>query len=389
MIETKQFPATARPSLSRRDFLGKSSAAVASMTLSAPLALGQCSAEPIRIALVGVGRRMLRLIGPILATGDVRIVACADPLAKNLNRTLDKIESLTGARPDAYPSEDGYLEVVQRDDIHGVVSAAPCDLHARIYRAALENGKHLYGEKPLCLTVAEGTELLASARESAVVAQIGFQRRSSRRYAEAIDRIRGGEIGRLVSVRSAWNNSAAPPRGGWTAQRARSGDWMIEQACHTWDVLHWLTGELPVLAYGSRGGASGENRSRGITDFYTVMLQYGDGLVVNFEHSWNAPRGDRGAFSGVYERVTGSRGAVDLSAGRIFRTHPESKVISLHPEESDLTAQAIAQFVQSIRTGEQPQATIESSLAATLTGLLVRKAVDERRVAHMAEIVQS
>ncbi len=38
--------------------------------------------------------------------------------------------------------------------------------------------------------------------------------------------------------------------GGWLGRRERSGDWMIEQAVHVWDVLYWLKGELPVRAGG-------------------------------------------------------------------------------------------------------------------------------------------
>ena len=33
--------------------------------------------------------------------------------------------------------------------------------------------------------------------------------------------------------------------GGWLGRRDRSGDWMVEQAVHVWDVLHWIKGETP------------------------------------------------------------------------------------------------------------------------------------------------
>ena len=32
--------------------------------------------------------------------------------------------------------------------------------------------------------------------------------------------------------------------GGWLGRRERSGDWMVEQAVHIWDVFHWIKGEL-------------------------------------------------------------------------------------------------------------------------------------------------
>ena len=61
--------------------------------------------------------------------------------------------------------------------------------------------------------------------------------------------IHAGEIGELVEGRILWSN-AWGPLGDWFGKRARSGDWMVEQAVHNWDVINWACKGLPVRAMG-------------------------------------------------------------------------------------------------------------------------------------------
>src|SRR5262249_38539340 len=147
---------------------------------------------------------------------------------------------------------------LDRPDVDAVVVALPCDLHQLVYRAAILAGKHLYAEKPLGLTVPECDRLIAAAAQlPRLVVHVGFQRRSNPRFREGVELIRRGELGPLIEARAAWTSSNGPLRGqgGWLGRRDRSGDWMLEQAVHIWDVFHWLTGLEPLQAtgWGRRG----------------------------------------------------------------------------------------------------------------------------------------
>lgn len=347
--------------------------------------------NPLRVALIGAGGRMtFGLLPAILESGEVRVVACADPDPSHLNRILDRIERATGLRPRGLPGERDFAAALGRDDVQAAFSATPCDLHAPIYLEALRRGKHLYGEKPLALSLAEINSLNEAWPASRAVLQIGFQRRSSARYAEGIRRLRDGEIGEMIEARAAWNNAGGPPgAAGWLGQRARSGDWMLEQACHTWDTLRWATGATPKAAYGAgrRDLFAADRPGRDMTDSYTATLEYADGLVASFSHTWSAPVGDNGAFSGVYERILGTRGGIDLGAGRISYADRERKAVVLPPDEADMTRAAVRDFLACVREGRQPASGVDTAADATLTGLLVRKAVDERRRVTMDEIL--
>ncbi len=125
-------------------------------------------------------------------------------------------------------------------------SHCPATSTSRVYRDAIAAGKHLYAEKPLAPSLAGCDRLIALAVQAPrLVVHLGFQRRSNPRFREGVERIQRGELGRLVEARAAWSSSNGPMtgHGGWLGRRERSGDWMVEQAVHIWDVLHWIKGE--------------------------------------------------------------------------------------------------------------------------------------------------
>src|SRR5262249_41878740 len=160
------------------------------------------------------------------------------------------VEKARGQRPESY---DDPRRVFDRNDVDAVIIALPCDAHVPVYLDALSAGKHLYAEKPLGITL-EGCDRLitASAGNPGQTVHVGFQRRSNPRFCQGIDLISRGEIGPVVEARATWTSSNGPINGhaGWLGRRERSGDWMVEQGVHIWDVFHWLAGGLPSRATG-------------------------------------------------------------------------------------------------------------------------------------------
>jgi len=410
MKEVGPVPAGKTDSVSRRDFMLRAGAMASGVVLPVGLAAAGAStdrdrlqriepvnfskAHPLRLALIGTGARMtFGLLPAILATEGVQIAVCVDASPANLNRALERIERATGRRPQGLLGERDHLAVLRRSDIDAAFSACPCDLHAGIYAEALANGKHMYGEKPAAITIAETRMLREAWLAAKSILQIGFQRRTSARYIEGVRAIHSGEIGQPLEARTAWNNSGGPPgMGGWLGSRARSGDWMLEQACHTWDVLAWVAGGPPSRAYGAGRRdvfrhLSPASPARDMTDQYTATLEYPGGLLVSHSHTWSAPTRDNGAFGGVYERIAGIRGGIDLSSGRISHADPARPPRLITAVEPDMTAASVRHFFDCIREGHHPASSLDNGIEATLTGLLVRRAVDERRPVTMEELL--
>jgi predicted dehydrogenase len=375
--------------VNRRRFLGCSAtAALAISHGNLAEAAGRGDVRPIRLGVIGVGTRGTALLRALLEIESATIVAVCDAEAKHRQRGQGIVEKARGQRIEAF---DDYRRILDRGDVDAVVIALPCDLHEEAYRASIRAGKHLYAEKPLGISLAACDRLIAEADQSPQVRfQVGFQRRFNPRFQEGIDLIHAGELGRLIEVRASSSSSNGPMmgQGGWLGLRDRSGDWMVEHAVHLWDVLHWLTGSLPIRAtgWGRRDLFADKDPGRDVTDHYSVELEWADGLRASFHQSWIAPASED--FTGSSLRVLSEKGGFDFNSGILTFRDREPKRRAVQPGPQPDTRLSLEAFLASIRSDDSSVGlpSLSDARNATLIGLLVRKAVDERRTVAIEEL---
>ena len=338
----------------------------------------------IGVGIVGVGNRGSVLLKTLLESPGVSVRAVCDNDPAHLDRALKVVEAAGQPRPEGTAE---WKTLLDAKGVDAVVSALPCDLHAAHYLDVLSAGKDLYGEKPMCLTPADCDKVVARANASKQIVQIGHQRRADPRFIETMGQIRAGEVGELVEGRILWSNSWGPLLG-WFGRRERSGDWVVEQAVHNWDVMNWACQGLPVraVALGRNDLFRSLQSDRNVHDYYSGVVEYPNGVVVNILHSWVAP----GKFNEEYTRLVGTKGGVDFNTG-VFSYRPDLKrpdrVGHSHPGAVDNTKLALEAFVDSVRTRKAPVCRVEHGRDAVLACLLVREALDSRRVATMKELM--
>ncbi len=359
--------------------------------------------DVIRFGLIGVGGQGRYDVERLLKNNQrLSVKAIADPDPNNARQAADLVKSITGETPEVYSGFDDWKnKLLAREDIDAVFSATPCYMHGPVYLACFAAGKHFYGEKPMCTEASEADALVEAQRKNPMVkGQIGFQRRGTKLYHEGVKRVRDGVIGDPIDGRGAWNNSWGPiglpnevaetwPGRIWLGRRKYSGDWMLEQACHTWDVFCWVTGTPPIAASGTgrRDVFKDMDPDRDVTDFYFAHLEFPGGFKVDFEHSWICPKVDPNSrFSGVFERVAGKKGGLLLDEGVFLPRDDKGKLVKYKPEEGDHYVLALGAFINSIRTDAPVVCDVVSSRMATYTGLLVRQAVDEGRRVALSEL---
>jgi predicted dehydrogenase len=379
--------------VNRRRFLGCSAAASLALSqgnLPEPLAAGE-QAAPVRLGVIGVGNRGTSLLRSLLELPSASIIAVCDAEPKHRQRGQGIVEKARKHRPEAI---DDYRNLLDRDDIDAVAVALPCDLHEPAYRDAIQSGKHLYAEKPLGLSLEACDRLIAEAASApALAVHIGFQRRSNPRFREGVDLIKRGGLGGLIEARASWTSSNGPLNGhaGWMGRRERSGDWMVEHAVHVWDVFAWLAGELPVKAtgWGRRGLFGASDPKRDVTDHYAVELEWQNGFRGSLVQSWIAPAEE--GFAGSTLRVLGEEGGFDFGTGGLTFRDRSLPRRSIHPGPLHDTRLALEAFLAAVRSGSgstsNPPITLAEARAATLIGLLARKAVDEHRLATLDEVM--
>lgn len=348
------------------------------MTTSAPLSTNQ----PLNFGCIGVGGRGLGLLRTLLKIPGVAVRTVCDVDPANRARAAAAIVESGGAPP---IETDRWEDLLAQPDIEAVTSALPCDLHAANYLDVIAAGKDLYGEKPMCLSMAECNAVVEAAQASDRIVQIGFQRRADPRFIETIGQVHAGELGDLVEGRIAWSNAWGPLYG-WFGDRERSGDWMVEQAVHNWDVMNWANGCRPVRAVGMgrKGLYRAEQPDRSVHDYYSALVEYENGVIVNILHSWVAP-GQNGAynraFNDEYTRLVGTRAGIDFNTGTFsYRRELNLPDRIGHGFQSpiDSTLLALEAFVNSVRTRTAPVANAAHGRDAVLACLLVRAAVERQ-----------
>jgi myo-inositol 2-dehydrogenase/D-chiro-inositol 1-dehydrogenase len=369
----------------RRTFLA--SAAIATAAASR---LSAADSDRPRVGFIGVGGRGTALLRNFLEAKLGDVVAVCDIKEEHATRASTLIKGAGQKGPAIFKD---WKQMLERKDIQAVVSALPCDLHAQNYLDVIAAAKDLYGEKPMCLTPTDCDKVVKAAADSKQIVQIGFQRRADPRFIEPMRQIHAGEIGELLEGRILWSN-AWGPYGDWFGKRARSGDWMVEQAVHNWDVMNWACKGLPVRAMGL--GKTGLYKTfqadRDVHDYYSAVVEYDNGVLVNILHSWVAP-GQNGAFkkefNDEYTRLNGVRGGIDFNSG-LFSYRKELN----KPDRVGFTGEAninntrlsLTAFADSVKTRKAPVATVEHGRDAVLTCLLVREAVYQKKPVTMKEL---
>jgi len=175
--------------------------------------------EKVLIGVMGTNGRGLEHIKSYTKIPNVEIGWICDVEDTARNKGLDLVEKLTGKRPAAVTD---LRKLLENKDLDALTIAAPDHWHAPAAILACAAGKHAYVEKPCGHNPAEGEMLVAAARKHDKRVQHGTQRRSWPKVVEAIDRMKSGELGKVLLSRG-WYNNTRPETGKRTPTSVPAG----------------------------------------------------------------------------------------------------------------------------------------------------------------------
>jgi myo-inositol 2-dehydrogenase / D-chiro-inositol 1-dehydrogenase len=362
---------------SRRALLktGAAAAAGSSFTLAAPQAVrGSQANSQISVGLIGSGGRGSYDASVIHADPRARITALCDKFPDRIERAKGTIHV---ENPKAYAD---FEKLLAAPDIDAVIIATPPFEHPRMLEAAIQSGKHIFCEKPMGVDVEGCARAIAAARKASKsqTIAVGYQQRYGPEYIEAYRRLKSGELGELVNARGYWiandpfrrvpyPDPAVEKLRNWFCYKDYSGDIIVEQDCHNFDVLHWFLGGLPVRAVGR--GNKKVRKDMDILDNLTVIYEWPAGFIVNYEANQFTPRG----FSKVGEEFTGTKGSITVSRARMVHYKGTDYVEDM-PTKRDITVDALDNFLGRI-VNKNPENVIERSALSTCIALLGRTAI--------------
>ena len=380
---------------SRREFLKASTVTVAGAALAAGTSVARVAHaagnDEIRVAVIGCGGRGAGAAANCLeADPAVKIVALADAFQDRIDSALKMLKGKFGERLDVPPERrfvglDAYRQAISAD-VHLVVLATPPGFRPAQYAAAVQAGKHVFMEKPLCVDAPGFRSLMDTnklADEKGLKVVVGLQRHHQSRYVEGMQRILDGAIGDIEFLRVYWNGGPIwikPREEGWTEMeyqirnwnvfRWLSGDHICEQHVHNLDVGLWaMGGRHPVEANGMGGREKRKGKDQGhIFDHHAVEFTFADGTKM-----FSQCRQMSGVLNNVSESVHGSKGVWNSSDQRDNGNNPYLQ------EHIDLIA--------AIRSGAKLNEGWHGAVS-TMTAVLGRMATYSGQVVRWDDAVQ-
>jgi myo-inositol 2-dehydrogenase/D-chiro-inositol 1-dehydrogenase len=370
--------------LSRRNFIQTAA------LVPAAAVRGSAANSAVTVGLFGSGGRGTLVARLMAGNTPAKIVALCDLFDAHMEKARSAI-GLTN--PVLYQDFHQLLA----SDVDAVIIATPVFLHAEHFEAAVKAGKHIYIEKPAAADV-EGCKRIMRAADSAdrkLNITFGFQRRYAQVYQKAKQMADSGDVGAfrlghahfIKGEGSVTAVKQPPPQtelekiAAWKEWKNLSGDLIVENNCHSIDVLNWFLGGRPRSAIGA-GGATiakkGDTR-----DHNFVAFEYENGVQGQLSGTTlTAPD-----YRDVGEQFFGEKGMIETSEKhwRCYRG-PTNDVTEKSPR--DISIDSVAEFVRRIAEG-RPENTAVRGAESTLTAILGRMAIDLRREVTWDELMKA
>ncbi|RZU43061.1 Gfo/Idh/MocA family protein [Edaphobacter modestus] len=344
--------------------------------------------DRLRIGVIGAGGRMQSLLSSAENTGlPFEIAAISDVYTPR----RDEVKTRPSAAMAA--THVDYRNVLDDNTVDAVIIATPDHWHVRIAVDALAAGKDVYLEKPVTHTIEEGATLGRAVRSSKQILQCGMQQRSWVHFRNAVDLIQGGSLGRITQVRTYWwqnyGSSWAPkpvdvaqldwkqwlggaPDQPFSLEKYNRWRWywdfgggaMTDLFAHWIDVVQWaMKADEPTTAF--MLGDKYIFKDWDCPDTIQAALRY-PGFGVVYEGMMSSSIDDGGLeFRGTEATLKISRAGMS-----IFRENVKGDRNPVSREESfeDGTTPHMRNFFDCIKTRRQPNAPVETGIAAARAG---------------------
>jgi predicted dehydrogenase len=329
--------------VSRREFL--------CMSAAAPIALSLARqqtppSDRLRVGIIGAGGRGQGLMEVIKKMPDIEIVAVCDAYKGRLQRAIERTDGK------AQPHDD-YRKMLDLKDVDAIIIATPDHLHGQMLVDSIAAGKDVYIEKPLSYSIEDGKRMIAAARNSDRIIQVGSQGISSIAQKRARELVASGAIGQVTMVRATYNRNTAsgawvypiPPDASpetvdwerflgpaprrsydpvrffrWRCFWDYSGGIATDLFVHLLTTIHYImNAEMPSSVVAT-GALYRWKDGRDVPDTFNALMEYPEGFTVNLSSTFNNQITAEGSL-----QFLGTQGAIELRGGALM-LYPERPV---------------------------------------------------------------
>jgi len=210
-------------------------------------------------------------------------------------------------------------ELINDDSVDIIDICTPNIFHYETLKKAIAAKKHIYCEKPLCISYEQAKEIAELAEKAGVTAQIVFNNRFLPAIMRAKELIDEGRLGRILSFRCEYlHSSAADPnkKAGWKQNKDICGaGTLFDLGSHAVDLIYYLCGEIvsvkgqSQIAYPTRIGLDGNVWNTNADEAFYMICKTAGGAVGTIEASKIAV----GSNDDINLAVYGEKGSIKFS----------------------------------------------------------------------------
>ena len=232
--------------LNRRSFTRLSAFALAASRLPCFAQAATSDAKPVGYAAVGLG-----------TISDIFMRACAKSQTAKITALVTghpdtkgkKYAAMYGIPESSIYTYETYDRIRDNKNVDAVYIGLPNNMHREYTVRGARAGKHVLCEKPMAISSAECSEMIAGCRGANVKLMIAYRIHYEPTHLEAKRLIDSGAIGQVQSFEGAFGFNATPNQWRLTRQYGGGGP-LMDVGIYPLNEIRWLTGEEPVAFTG-------------------------------------------------------------------------------------------------------------------------------------------
>ncbi|NND78801.1 MAG: Gfo/Idh/MocA family oxidoreductase [Maribacter sp.] len=377
----------------RRTFIKKSGMALVGTSIVYPSgvfsASGLSQDSKLKVGLIGCGGRGTgAAVQALQADPNTVLTAMGDVFEDRLETAYSEIVKISGNqvkvnKTQKYIGFDAYQKVLD-SGVDVVLLTTPPGFRPDHLTAAINAGKHVFCEKPVAVDapgVRKVLEAAKMAKEKGLSLVSGFCFRYDNAKRATFGKILNGEIGDINTITTFrnggelwykereldWSQMTYQMRN-WYYYNWLSGDFIVEMAVHSLDLMSWAMGDvMPISAVGTGGRqARTHERYGNIYDHFAVEFEYANGAKGYHFTRQQAETSHRNSVD-----VIGAHGSAKINVGRQYEVKSHDKSWEFEGERNNMYQTEHDELFASIRSGK-PHNDGEYMAHSTMLGIWAR-----------------
>jgi predicted dehydrogenase len=343
----------------------------------------------VRVALIGIGSWSGVIANAAKRSQKIDLVTCFTRNPEKRREFSDTYEC---------SQEKSFENVLERDDIDGILLTTPNAIHAEHAVLAAQHGKHVFVDKPIANTMTDGKKMVEACREAGVVLMVGHDMRrlaGNRKTKELIDR---GAIGKPVMVEANFCHSLGfeltPEKWRWRGDDSGCpAGALMTMGVHHADTVNYFFGPVKsAFAYFSKLCIEAD-----VDDVNTMIFQFESGMLGYLGCNYVSPKANWIHVYGTEANLSCTVSLPQVSFEEYLNIWPvvdRYTQLSLFekgkdgPQDIPLTQgdpilEEIDEFGHCIQTGSRPETDGEGALTALA---LIRAAIESTQTGKPVEI---